>query len=65
MGTDTMFKFIHAADIHLDSPLLNLGRYDGAPSETFRNPVRRAFDKLIDLAVAEEVDFLLIAGDNL
>ena len=26
-----MFKFLHAADIHLDSPLLRLDAYEGAP----------------------------------
>ena len=26
-------KFLHAADIHLDSPLRGLERYEGAPVE--------------------------------
>ena len=26
-------KFLHAADIHLDSPLKGLERYEGAPAE--------------------------------
>src|SRR5262245_15145872 len=30
---EAMFKFIHAADIHLDSPLLGIDRYEGAPVE--------------------------------
>ena len=34
-----MFKFLHAADIHLDSPLRGLDRYEGAPVE--RVPRRR------------------------
>jgi DNA repair exonuclease SbcCD nuclease subunit len=58
-----MFRFLHTADIHLDSPLLNLDRYDGAPTEAFRSATRRAFDRLVDLAIAEEVKFILIAGD--
>jgi len=58
-----MFRFIHAADAHLDSPLLNLGRYDGAPIESFRSATRRAFDNLVRLAIAEQVDFVVIAGD--
>lgn len=58
-----MFRFIHAADAHLDSPLLNLGRYDGAPIEAFRSATRRAFDNLVSLAIAEQVDFVVIAGD--
>jgi len=58
-----MFKFIHAADIHLDSPLRGLARYDGAPVEKIRGATRQAFKNLVDLAISEEVDFLLIAGD--
>jgi len=57
------FRFLHAADIHLDSPLKNLAAREGAPVETIRGAGRRAFDNLIELAVVEEVDFLLLAGD--
>jgi len=55
-------KFIHAADIHLDSPLRGLERYEGAPDQ-IKNATRQAFENLIHLALDEEVDFLLIAGD--
>ena len=58
-----MFKFIHAADIHLDSPLRGLSRYESAPVETIRNACRRAFENLVDLAIEEEVAFVLLAGD--
>ena len=58
-----MLKFLHAADIHLDSPLRGLERYDGAPVEEIRGATRRAFENLVDLALAEEVAFLLLAGD--
>lgn len=58
-----MFKFIHAADIHLDSALRGLLRYEGAPVDEIRSATRRAFDNLIDLAMNEEVDFVLLAGD--
>jgi hypothetical protein len=30
------FKFIVAADIHLDSPLQGLSRYEGAPVDVLR-----------------------------
>lgn len=56
-------KFIHAADIHLDSPLLGLERYDGAPIDEVRGATRRALQNLVELAVHERVDFVLIAGD--
>jgi DNA repair protein SbcD/Mre11 len=57
------FKFIHAADLHIDSPLRGLVRYQGAPVEEIRGATRRAVENLIDLAIAEDVQFVLIAGD--
>ncbi|BBO81718.1 metallophosphoesterase [Desulfosarcina ovata subsp. sediminis] len=56
-------KFIHTADIHLDSPLHRLEAYDGAPVEEIRQASRRALENLINLALDEAVDFVLIAGD--
>jgi DNA repair protein SbcD/Mre11 len=56
-------KFIHAADIHLDSPLHGLSAYPDAPAEQLRNASREALKQLVDKAVEEEVDFLIIAGD--
>lgn len=56
-------KFIHAADIHLDSPLRGLARYEGAPVEQMQSATRRAFINLIDLACEEAVDFMILAGD--
>ncbi|MDG2014920.1 MAG: DNA repair exonuclease, partial [Pirellulaceae bacterium] len=58
-----MFKFIHAADIHLDSPLRGLEQYEGAPVAEIRNAARRALSNLVDLAIEQEVAFVLIAGD--
>jgi exonuclease SbcD len=58
-----MFRFIHAADIHLDSPLKGLDDYEGAPVEEIRLAARRAFARLVDLAIEERVAFVLIAGD--
>ena len=58
-----MFKFIHAADIHLDSPLRGLSRYESAPAESIRDACRRAFENLVDLAIDEKVSFVLLAGD--
>ncbi|MDG4476763.1 metallophosphoesterase family protein [Thiovibrio frasassiensis] len=58
-----MFTFLHAADIHLDSPLRGLEAYADAPVEQLRQATRRAFDNLIDLAIEERVAFVLLAGD--
>ena len=58
-----MFKFLHAADIHLDSPLHKLDHYEGAPVEEIRQATRRAFENLINLAIVEKVAFVLLTGD--
>jgi len=56
-------KFFHTADVHLDSPLCGLDRYDGAPVDKLRGATRRALVALVDECISERVDFLLIAGD--
>ncbi|MEA3302248.1 MAG: DNA repair exonuclease [Pseudomonadota bacterium] len=56
-------KFLHAADIHLDSALRGLERYEGAPVEEIRSATRRAFENLVQLAIDEQVAFVLLAGD--
>jgi DNA repair exonuclease SbcCD nuclease subunit len=58
-----MFRFIHAADVHLDSPLQGLEVHEGAPVELLRGATRRALENLVQLAIEESVDFLVIAGD--
>ena len=59
----TDFRFLHAADIHLDSPLKGLSGHDGGTAERIRTATREAFDQLIGLAIDERVAFLIIAGD--
>lgn len=56
-------KFIHAADIHLDSPLQGLTAYPDAPADSLRTVTREAFSRLVDGAIEEAVDFMVIAGD--
>ncbi|MGB3289876.1 MAG: DNA repair exonuclease [Burkholderiaceae bacterium] len=56
-------RFIHAADIHLDSPLTGLSAYADAPAARLRNATRDAFERLVGLAIDESVDFMIIAGD--
>lgn len=58
-----MFKFLHAADVHLDSPLRGLERFDEAPVERIRRATRRAFENLVELALNDGVELLLLAGD--
>ncbi|NSL50613.1 metallophosphoesterase family protein [Calidifontibacillus erzurumensis] len=57
------FSFIHAADIHLDSPLTGLEQYEGAPVDKIRSATRDAFKNLIDVAIEKKVAFVIIAGD--
>lgn len=56
-------KFIHAADIHLDSPLTGLSAYVDAPVEMLRTATRDAFTNLVTEAIEQQVDFMVIAGD--
>lgn len=56
-------KFIHAADLHIDSPLKGLRFEQGTPTERLRLATREAFANLISLAIEEAVDFVIIAGD--
>lgn len=56
-------KFIHAADIHLDSPLRGLSSYADAPADRLRTATRDAFRNLATHAIEEQVDFMVIAGD--
>lgn len=58
-----MFRFIHAADPHLDSPLLGLASREDSPVSLLKGATRRAFENLVQLAIDEAVDFVLIAGD--
>lgn len=59
----TVRKILHAADIHLDSPLRNLTRYEDAPADRIRGATRRALENMVDLAICQEVDLVVIAGD--
>lgn len=56
-------KFIHTADLHLDSPLRGLSSYADAPAERLRTATRDAFQNLVTQAIDEQVDFIVVAGD--
>jgi exonuclease SbcD len=60
---NTLVRFIHAADIHLDSPLTGLSAYADAPVEMLRTATRDAFTNLVSEAIEQQVDFMVIAGD--
>jgi exonuclease SbcD len=57
------FTFIHAADLHIDSPFAGLGVKDPAVAERFFKAGRTAVERLVAEAGASEAAFLIIAGD--
>ncbi len=59
----TAFRFLHAADLHLDSPLRGLARDPDAPVERIRRATRDALSNMVELALQERVAFVLLAGD--
>lgn len=59
----TSFRFIHTADIHLDSPLKGLAGQEGSAADRVRTATREAFESLVGQALQEAVAFVIIAGD--
>ncbi len=57
------FRFVHTADIHLDSPLRTLALRQPQLADLIGGATRKAFAAIIDLCLEEQVDALLIAGD--
>ena len=62
-GVIVAFRFVHAADIHLDSPLRSFALRDEELAELIGGAMRQAFVRIIDLCLDEQVDALLLAGD--
>ncbi|RYZ06494.1 MAG: DNA repair exonuclease [Myxococcales bacterium] len=56
-------KLVHAADLHLDSALHGLTRYESAPADEIRGATRRAFGNLVGLCLEERAGLLVISGD--
>ncbi|UES41951.1 metallophosphoesterase family protein [Roseibium aggregatum] len=57
------FKFIHTADIHLDSPLRSLALRNSDLAELIGDATRRALVTIVDVCIDEQVDALIVAGD--
>ncbi|MEQ8344120.1 MAG: DNA repair exonuclease [Sneathiellaceae bacterium] len=57
------FRFVHTADIHLDSPLRGLAGQDGAAAERIRTATRAAFEGLVGATIEAQAEFMVIAGD--
>jgi DNA repair protein SbcD/Mre11 len=61
--TSARMKLVHAADLHIDSALHGLTRYESAPADEIRGATRRAFVNLVGLCLEERAGLLVIAGD--
>jgi exonuclease SbcD len=58
-----LVRFIHAADLHLDSPLTGLRERADSRAEDIAGATLRAFREMIRFAIDEKVDLVVIAGD--
>ncbi|MBI4384645.1 MAG: DNA repair exonuclease [Nitrospinae bacterium] len=54
---------MHCADLHIDSPFKGLSASHPALGEKLRNAAFRAFQNIVQLAIREEVDAVIVAGD--
>jgi exonuclease SbcD len=57
------FRFVHTADLHLDSPIASLALRNAELAELVRGATRRTLERIVDLAISEEADALVVAGD--
>ena len=57
-------KFIHLADAHLDSPFRGLSFLPNREYDEIRQSAAHSLTRIVDLALKEQVDLVLIAGDT-
>ncbi|MBT9371821.1 DNA repair exonuclease [Rhizobium sp. CSW-27] len=57
------FRFVHTADLHLDSPLRSLSLRNPELAALVGDATRQALVRIVDLCLEEQVDALMIAGD--
>jgi DNA repair exonuclease SbcCD nuclease subunit len=57
------FSFLHAADLHLDTPFTSVGGFPAAVGEALREASLEAWSQLVDEACRRRVDVVLLAGD--
>jgi DNA repair exonuclease SbcCD nuclease subunit len=63
MSSSPWFTFVHCADLHLDSPFEGLHAMEPEIAGVLRRATFQAFDNIIDLAIREGADFLVVVGD--
>ncbi len=59
----TAFRFVHTADLHLDSPFRGLTEVPPDLHDTLRDATFQAFRRIVDLCIERKADCLIIAGD--
>lgn len=59
----TDLTFIHAADLHLDSPFYGISHLPEPIFARIKESTFASVRHMIDAAVREHVDFILLAGD--
>lgn len=57
------FRFVHAADLHIDSPFKGLLKYEPRIAQRLKDATYEAYSNLIDLCVSQDAAFVVIAGD--
>jgi len=57
------FRFLHAADLHLDTPFEGVGKAAPHVARALRDASLDALDALVTCALDQKVDFLVLAGD--
>ncbi|RHW43121.1 DNA repair exonuclease [Neobacillus notoginsengisoli] len=55
--------FIHAADLHLDSPMAGLKNLPEPIFARLKESTFSSLRKIVDAAISNEVDFVILAGD--
>jgi DNA repair protein SbcD/Mre11 len=58
-----MIKFLHCADLHLDSPFKGLSTLPEGLFKRLFESTFISFERLVNAAISEQVDFVIIAGD--
>jgi exonuclease SbcD len=57
------FRFMHAADLHLDSPFVGMAELPQGIRDSLRQSTFIALANMVELAIQQKVDFVLISGD--
>lgn len=59
----TGFRFVHAADLHLDTPFQGVAKAAPEVGDALREASLEALDRLVELTLEEQAAFLVLAGD--